>query len=86
MSVRTSHVCMNTAWCMLFMFKLCYSWSYIDIMVGFLPVEYTTSERDGDVSLCVHVLNAGGAVSPFSVVLLPEEGEYKNIILLFKAM
>ena len=49
-----------------------------DMFVGFSSREYTGTETTGDATVCVRVLNPpfGGAIRPFSVSLLPEEGSH----------
>ena len=49
-----------------------------DMFVGFSSREYTGTETTGLATVCVRVLNPpfGGAIRPFSVSLLPEEGSY----------
>ena len=56
--------------------KLTQYGSFSEIVVGFSSVEYTAYERDGHATVCVQVLNSPseGALRPFSVSLLPEEG------------
>ena len=44
----------------------------IDIAVGFSSVDYTATESDGSVSVCVRHEGAR-AERPFSVALLPRE-------------
>ena len=46
-----------------------------DILVGFNPMEYTTTEAEGQVSVCVGVVNTNGTRETFSVALLPDEGK-----------
>ena len=54
-----------------------------DMFVGFSSRGYTGTETTGHATVCVRVLNPPfvGAIRPFSVSLLPEEGivvEYRN--------
>ena len=57
--------------------------------VGFSSTTFTGTETAGYATVCVQLLNppSGGAVRPFSVTLLPEEGSpstllYMNPLLL----
>ena len=47
-----------------------------DIFVGFSSSTYTATESEQQVTVCVQILNSesGGALRPFSVSILPEEG------------
>ena len=52
----------------------------IDIAVGFSSVDYTATERDGSVSVCVRHEGAR-AERPFSVALLPREGKAGELVV-----
>ena len=46
------------------------------MVIGFSSVKYTTTESEEVVEVCVDVLNppSGGALEPFTVSLLTDEG------------
>ena len=44
------------------------------MIVGFTSLEYTAYERNEQVQVCVGVISFGGISRPFTVALLPEEG------------
>ena len=46
----------------------------LETIVGFSFVEYISSETKENVLVCVDVLSSEGALRPFTVVILPEEG------------
>ena len=48
------------------------------MFVGFSSRGYTGTETTGHATVCVRLLNPpfGGAIRPFSVSLLPEEGSH----------
>ena len=50
------------------------------IFVGFSSSTYTATESEQQVTVCVQILNSesGGALRPFSVSILPEEGVMYN--------
>ena len=47
-----------------------------DVFIGFSSSTYIAVESEQNVTLCVKVLNSesGGALRPFNVSILPEEG------------
>ena len=48
------------------------------MLIGFSSNKYKAFESIGHATVCVEVQNfhSGGAISPFNVSLLPEEGKY----------
>ena len=47
-----------------------------DVIVGFESTEYTVTENEEQVTVCVEILNSfnGKPLHPFSAVLLPTSG------------
>ena len=52
------------------------------MLIGFSSSTYTATESEQQVTVCVKVLNSesGGALRPFSVHILPEEGIFHSNI------
>ena len=52
------------------------------MLIGFSSLTYITTESEQNVTVCVQVLNSesGGALRPFNVSILPEEGTFHSII------
>ena len=52
-----------------------------DVFIGFSSSTYIATESEEQVTVCVKVLNSepGGALRPFSVSILPEEGIFHSI-------
>lgn len=55
-----------------------------DMLVGFSSSVYTTTETEGQVSVCVEVTNSfnGKALRPLTVAILPDESNALRIITL----
>ena len=47
------------------------------MIVGFNSTKYTAIEREEVATVCINVQNppSGGALSPFTVVLIPAQGK-----------
>ena len=47
----------------------------LDIQIGFHQNKYTTTEAEGQVSVCVGPINTKDTRYPYEIVLLPEKGK-----------
>lgn len=51
-----------------------------DFLVGFSSKKYTTTESQGQVSICVGMVNSNVSHPHYTVVLLPDEGKLQCLI------